>query len=76
MWTILTWINVTNVKFQSEIEQYCQSNKSPCSQKDKRENNPYRPKKNPQIKILVIAIHPEKDTSQNMFRILPQIGNL
>lgn len=50
MWTILTWINVTNVKFQSEIEQYCQSNKSPCSQKDKRENNPYRPKKTPKLR--------------------------
>lgn len=46
MWTILTWRNVLSVKFQSEIEQYHQSNKSPCSEKDgKRENNPYRQKK-------------------------------
>lgn len=43
MWTILTWINILSVKFQSKIEQYHQSNKSPCSEKyGKRENNPYR----------------------------------
>lgn len=41
MWATLTWINVLSVKFQSEIEQYRQSSKSPSSEKDdKRENNP------------------------------------
>lgn len=60
MWTILTWINVLSVKFQSDIEQYHQSSKSPCTEKDDTtKNNPYRQKKT-QIKVLVIEIHPEK----------------
>lgn len=55
MWTMLTWTNgFLSVKFQSEIEKHSQSNKSPCSEKDKRENNPYRQKNSTQIKVLVI----------------------